>query len=310
MGADTKIPKRLTQAYKNEKKSEPERILEAYTGFKNGSVSRDDYFYVIWRALQHLVKDLIKKYNRTMNAEYDDLIVEAQAQVLEHLSDYDPTRGTMPSTFFLRYINEAHRDMCRGDISTYYIGAISRLNKAAIKAGFDGIDDIELTDAQLAMISGESVSTVQAARENYVAGQHWSLADVNDEVKDIYHDGPEDIVCVEEKKETGMMIFRSLLELEQMIIYEMRVNGKSSKKVCQMLLKDDHYKDYGLKKRPTQDDVMRRLNAAERKLATHRLTKKYNGTGRDSDDDDFELISQLSYDDIDEAVESGILDEI
>lgn len=247
-----------------------QKIIDLYDQWGKGEIGRNDVFSVIWDILKPQVMKSIKTNSRTLNADYEDLMQEASVAILEHMKDYDPERG-LPGTFFLNWINDSHRNLCRGQKSVYYLQEIKKLSAVAQDAGFDGISDPRLSNVVLSTLSGESMQVVANARKMADSYTPVSYEDAEDTIEDPYHQSPEAVFIQDDRREKGMSIFHSVLNTLEQDIYKAHVcDGMSFKGISNFLKDNDRYCKLGFKKAPTPADIQRMFAVCDRKLANDR----------------------------------------
>lgn len=239
-------------------------LIKAEQDYKKGTISRDQYFFIIFDMLKKYIDSLIKKYSRLLNAEMDDLMQEASLAVLTHLDEYKPMIST-PETFFGRYINESHRNLCLKGKSIYYLRVAKFLEKVASDAGFSGMDDADLSDATLADLTGISEVTVKNTRKHMSMYSSVSISTESEEP--VYIKTPEDIVMKEIEKDAIMNRITNILTPGQKMIFILFVvNELSAKEIIDKLGEDDLYKKIGFKKMPSESTIRQTIFVSKKKL--------------------------------------------
>lgn len=266
-----------------------QELISLYNDFHAGKVTRNDVFGQLWPVLKPQIKSLLVRSSRLLNASYEDLMQEAVIPVLEHIPDYDPNRS-VPGTFFLTYVQEKLRDLCRKDKSIYYMTKIRSLTKVALENGFDGIDDPRLSDVVLASLSGDSVQVVRKAR---YMGYIYAPADFDaaEAVADTYNSSPEEMYLKQEREDCALAAFHTLSELEQKVFTLHVAESLSFKEISRRLKANNRYLNLGFTKAPTSADLQRIYAVARRKLYSCPYI------AGDTKEDDT-LIEQASYEEL------------
>lgn len=235
-----------------------------YDSFNKGKVSKDRLFFAVWEQVKKLSSSLIRKYNRTMNEEYEDLMQASMLAVLEHLLDYDPKKA-MPGTYFIAYINEAQRALCLKNRSLYYVTTAKRLNEAARKAGFSGIEDRGLNDTALSALSGVPIKTVRNTRyQIFISGNTDDIDEKNDMP---YGSTPEDAMIERESlKELLSIISDTLNDYELHVFIDFAVRNRKAAELISCLSYNDGYRRYGLKKCPAEGSIRQTVYRCRKKL--------------------------------------------
>lgn len=246
------------------------KMIELYDRYRRGEINRNDVFDVLWPILIPQIETQMGQFSRRLNADEEDLKQEAAAAVLEHIDDYDPYKS-VPGSYFLNWINEAHRNLCRGEKSIYYLNIIKKLSSVAQEAGFEGIADRSLSDVALASLSGESIQVVKRARYMDFIYTPVDYEGVEDTVEDPYHSSPEKIFFQTDREEKGFeAFFKELDKFEQMLYYSHAAKGESFKEISLILKTNDLFLKLGFKSCPTSSELQRRYAVCDRKLAGNR----------------------------------------
>lgn len=265
-----KKPENRTPRTKSDLLKENADVIEKYRLYRAGEITRNQLFDFIWKKLARQITALMNKNQRKLNAETCDLYQQAALAILDKLDDYDPLLS-LPGTYFLNYVNEYQRALVKGDQSIYYMTQISKLNRVAKDAGFEGISDDKLTDVQLASLSGYSIQVVKNVRHMDAIYTPVNYDSLEECVEDPFHASPDKIVVEKERENAGFAAFRQELDdFEQRLFYAVKVECITFKALSAMLKEHEMFREYGLDHAPTPQDLSCMVNVCERKLAGNR----------------------------------------
>lgn len=281
-------------------------VIEAYDKYHRGLLTRNSLFMILWPILERQVGGMIRNYHRALNLEMNDLMQIAKLQVLEHLDDYDPEQS-LPGSYFIYFINEAHRKECGGEISRYYLTTVTALSNVAKENGYEGIEDDRLSDVELAALSGQSIQTVRNARYMNNIYHARPFEAVEDTVEDIFHETPEEKAVKAERRAEGLKAFENLSDFEKILYYNVKVNLKSLKGLVSVLKKGDRYLAFGFDHLPSVDELSCILNTCQRKLEGSRYVAE---NSHRKTVDETAGVEQVTEEELNRLFDSGSFDDI
>lgn len=247
-------------------------VIELYDkSIETGDES--EYQIFMWEKLKELVYSHIHKNHFDKLLEMEDLVSSAKTGILEELPKYNP-HLSMPSSFFSiridQYLKEAVHE--NSHMHDHYIQKAIRLNKIAKEYKYEDALDPRLTPEKLAMLSGESLITIQNTLEQMQISQV-ALLDTNESsTKSELFRNPEAIAIDHEDGLYLQGAFDSLLPYERYIIeklyLDVKENGKgqSLRTLVTFFHEPKNRQKYGVVGIPDTNTIQNDAERALRKL--------------------------------------------
>jgi DNA-directed RNA polymerase specialized sigma subunit len=303
--------KEIEEAYESGK------VVSMYDKYHAGEISRNEWVLFLIDLLENYIKEQIRLKHRTMSADYEDLLQEGYCAIVAMADAYDPHRGKATS-FFVDYINQYTRAALNNEgMTSHYVAAASKMDKAAKMYGYEGCTDQRLTPDTLAILADLPLATVletlKCKSRQFISieaceGDNW-VAGEDDSVS---YRNPEETFFENETKKVVQEQLAKLSPLEKYLLDNtvLSDNPKSYRKLTEILRKKENFARFESELPKTLTKVNQvfleqKTNSALRKLKYSAPLQKLFYMPKE---DNFDIIEQATDEDIAEAFENNLID--
>ena len=287
-----------------------ETICKKYDDYREGKTTKDEWTIYLLDLLENYFKSRISKKHRTMSAEFDDLMQQSRLAVIENIDKYNP-HISMPTSYFTNFIEQYTREALNNvGLTTHYIAAAVKLEKAAKQHGFTGMTDPNLSPDTLAVLADVSVNTViNTIQQKQISVVSLSVTNENFESTSPFA-SPENVCLEKERVEFITEQVNKLSPLEKFLIQRVDLADKpeSYRSILKYLKRDGNIEQFRseIPNDVNQIFLEQKHNYAIRRIKYSPAAKRYIGEDT-APAAPIAIEEQALTSDIDAAVTSGLV---
>lgn len=272
------MEKLLSESDISESDKYNELLIATFEQFQAGMISKDDLYKALYFNLINLVKYFYyRRYGATYgNRLFDDFCQEAMCAITNKATEFDLNKKTKPSTYFSYHIIAAFKAAYNREFNlTDYTRKMKKLEKIAEEQGYENVEDVP--PAILRIASGYTLETINNTIK-YSRVSVVSLDKKNDEGDDLsnvipsYGNNPADLIIAKEKRDTLLANLRKLPRINQWVLIQHYVEGKSYNKIVRAFNKlspDEKYDRFGSQVRPLSTKNIQYILNNSRRMLKH-----------------------------------------